>query len=356
MSNKVLVVSNLYPSEEAPHYGSFVKNFVEELRKSEYVENVDLCVLRGRKDGNLDKIRAYLKLYISIFQKLIFRRYDLIYVHLITHVTLPISIVNIFKPLTVVFNIHGEDLLTQSRLSSILLALAKPALRKAKAVVMPSYYFKGIALKKLPFLSADKVIVSASGGVGKCFYNPSKKVNEIPVIGYVSRIDRGKGWDTLMEAIKILHGKGYNLRVKFIGGGLEVPMLQQILYNNPDLPVEYIGPVAHQSLPDYYGSFDLFVFPTKLEESLGLVGIESMAAGVPVVASKTGGIQDYVIDGKNGYFFKLGNAVDLSDKIAIFLTLSDGEKWRMSNQAKRTAERYRAETVAEELFTRLFNE
>lgn len=51
---------------------------------------------------------------------------------------------------------------------------------------------------------------------------------------------------------------------------------------------------------------DLFVFPTQLEESLGLVGLEAMACGVPVIGSCIGGLTDYIEEGTNGFFSSRG--------------------------------------------------
>lgn len=50
--------------------------------------------------------------------------------------------------------------------------------------------------------------------------------------------------------------------------------------------------------------FDVFVFPTLFYESLGLVAIEAMACGLPVIASKRGGILDYLHDMQNGFLFE----------------------------------------------------
>lgn len=143
--------------------------------------------------------------------------------------------------------------------------------------------------------------------------------------------------------------------IKLIAGGLEVPKLEKLLKQNPNLPAEIVRSVAHDELPNYYQSFDLFVFPTRLEESLGLVGIVPMASGVPVIASRIGGVQDYLINGKNGFFFVPGSAEDLADKIALYLNLPKQEEIQFSDNVRMTADRYRAEIVADTLFDHLFN-
>lgn len=90
--------------------------------------------------------------------------------------------------------------------------------------------------------------------------------------------------------------------------------------------IKYIGPIPYHSLPEIYCTLDLFIFPTCLEESLGLVGLEAMACEVPVIGSYIGGLKDYIKDKENGFFFTPGNAEELSNKIELYLSLSSSEK------------------------------
>ena len=354
---KVLVISNIYPSRKAPYYGSFVKEFVRQIKADRRVNRVDCALLRGWHSGVMVKLWLYMKYYLSIFYHLVFFDYDLVYIHLITHSTLPVWIVSKFKRLNLVFNIHGEDLLVKTSLSNCLLRFAIPLLYKSKNVVVPSFYFQSVVMEKLPRLDADKIIVSPSGGVSRRFFGAPRTYSGKTCfkVGYVSRIDRGKGWDVLLEAVKQI-GEQASVEVDIVGGGYEVEQLKAKMLNSGLKNVNYVGPIAHDDLPMFYASLDLFVFPTLLEESLGLVGIEAMAAGVPVVASRIGGIQDYLCDGRNGFFFKPGDARDLAVMIREFLLLPAGGKEQMSRMAIETAWRYRAQNVSDELFNKILRQ
>lgn len=348
--NRVLVISNLYPSSQVPFYGSFVKNFVDDLIAYNGQENTSYCVLRGRSFNIITKLYRYIIFYIKIFYYLLIHNYDYIYIHLITHASIPIRIVSYFKKLNLIFNIHGEDLLVQSKLAAIFLEITKPLLRKAKLIVVPSFYFKNKAIKLLPFLNENQIFVSPSSGIKDSFYHfPTTKTRN-NIIGYVSRVDRGKGWDVLLNAIKILSNNNITPTVKIIGGGAEVNDMLQLITEFELTNVDYIGPVQYNKLPDYYKQFDLFVFPTKLEESLGLVGLEAMASGVPVIASKLGGIQDYLTDNVNGLYFEAGNEKDLSQKILSLLGKKDNEYQKMCQCAYNTSLKYRSSIVNKELF------
>ncbi len=355
MKYKVLVISNLFPSRKSPYHGSFVKNFVDDLKGSSYVSSVSVCVLKGRNDRVLIKLSKYVWFYVSIFCRLLFRHYDLVYVHLITHASIPIRMVAAVKKLSLIFNIHGEDLLVKTPLAKKLLRIATPLLYEARAIVVPSYYFKRITLGTFPDIPADKVIVSASGGVKDVFYRRKEaKTNPVFTLGYVSRIDRGKGWDTLLTAVGILNEKGIRVHVILVGGGLEADKMRRYAVQNKLYNVDCVGPIAHDDLPRFYRKMDLFVFPTRLEESLGLVGLEAMAAGVPVIASEIGGISDYLRPGENGLFFTPGDQADLADKIDRFLNFPQSIRDSMSENAYATAEKYRATAVSSALFAAIF--
>lgn len=354
MRNKILIISNLYPSKQVPFYGSFVKNFVEDLIDYNGQKDTSYCVLRGRSYNKFTKLYRYIVFYIKIFYYLIFHNYDYIYVHLITHASLPIRIVSFFKKLNLIFNIHGEDLLVQSKLAAIFLEITKPMLYKSKLVVVPSYYFKNKTIELLPLLNQDKIFVSASSGVKDAFFNPPVNKTRNNIIGYVSRVDRGKGWDNLLKAVKILSDKKIYPVVKIIGGGAEVDRMLKMVTDLGLKNIEYIGPVEYSKLPDYYRQFDVFVFPTRLEESLGLVGLEAMASGVPVIASKIGGIQDYLRDNINGLYFEGGNVEDLSQKIECILLKTNEEYIKMCESAYNTSLEYKASDVNKKLFDYIF--
>lgn len=354
-TRKILVISNLYPSKNAPFHGSFVKNFVDELNAYNQ-RPVAICVLKGRIDGyGILKILTYLLFYGKIFYRLLFFNYDLIYVHLITHASIPIRIVSYIKKLNIVFNIHGEDLLVTTPLAKKLLDFVIPLLKKAKLIIVPSNYFKEVTLTQLPFLNEEKILVSASGGVKEQFYvEHTHTSNNTLTIGYVSRIDRGKGWDVFVNAIKIVNDRGYEVKACMIGGGLDVEKMKMLIDEEGIRNITYVGPVAYQDLPIYYSKMDLFVFPTLLRESLGLVGLEAMAASVPVIASRIGGITDYLRDGDNGLYFTPGDSEDLANKIQQFIELEDIQKTTMAANARRTANKYKSDIVSTTLFDTLF--
>lgn len=351
---KILVISNLYPSKKNPFHGTFIKNFVDNLQSQKEVHNLDKCVIKGRSFHLHTKIYKYVKFYTQILYYLTFHKYDIVYVHIITHAAIPLRIISLFRKLPLVFNIHGEDVLTQTKLAAYFLSLVKPLLIKSKLIVVPSYFFLEKVKTILPDIPPSRFFVSASGGVDTIFYeqhpqNSSKQ----KTIGYISRIDRGKGWDVFLKAIKILQNKNINLKAILLGNGTQIPEMEHEIKSLNLKNTVYLGSVPYKELPPIYSNLDLFIFPTTLEESLGLVGLEAMACHTPVIGSRIGGLTDYIKDGKNGFFFETGNETDLANKIETFLNLSQQEIEQIKEAAYQTALQYKSDIVAQKLYSQL---
>ena len=82
--------------------------------------------------------------------------------------------------------------------------------------------------------------------------------------------------------------------------------------------------VSQEELVNIYNSLDLFIFPTyRKSESLGLVGLEAMSCKVPVLAAENYGPTDYIVNNKNGFFFKPQDSKTLSKKIVSILKRKD---------------------------------
>lgn len=352
---KILVISNLYPSNSDPSYGTFVKNFVELLQESNKIQKIDLCVIKGRTTNILKKCLKYTYFYCSIVYKLLFYNYDIVYTHIITHASIPLRLVSLIKPLKMVFNIHGEDVLVKTKLSNHLLNIAIPLLHNARMVVVPSCYFKKVVKEVIPTLPDELIYVYPSGGVADHFFrdNFKRKQNTVPRIGYVSRIDRGKGWDIYIDSLIHLINKEIDIEGIIVGTGGQVEIMLDYLSSKQTDKIKYLGVIPYDKLPDFYSSLDLFVFPTTLDESLGLVGLEAMACHVPVVGSEHAGLTDYLVDNYNGFFFNRGDHISLSDNILRYIKADIQIKNKLSDQAYCTAKRFSATQVTKQLIIQL---
>lgn len=127
-----------------------------------------------------------------------------------------------------------------------------------------------------------------------------RKANEINIL-CVANIRRNKGQIVLLEALKIL--KNINISICFAG------IIKEEIYfdelnkfvgaNNMGKQILFAGYLENEELEKAYKEADIFVLPT-LKEGFGMVLIEAMAYGLPVIASNVGGIPEVVEHGKNG--------------------------------------------------------
>ena len=351
---KILVVSNLYPSKWDTSYGTFVALFVQELQNCSTHYKIDLCVIRGRTTSKICKLLKYFWFYLSMTLRILFHRYELIYVHYITYSSIPLLFLSKIKKLNIVFNIHGDDLLTKSKVAENVLQAVHKLLINSKLVVVPSEFFKDILIDKFKDIRLQNIFVSPSGGVEKSFYNEMIAPVQSPfTIGYVSRIDTGKGWDVLLRAIQDIY-KEYPIQVKIAGTGRQVEELKHMISTlNLSHIVTYYGSLSHAELPQFYANLTLFVFPTTLKESLGLVGLEAMAASKPVIGSAIGGLKSYIKDGYNGFLIPPGNSKRVGECIVNYINFPDERKLEMNRNAFKTAQLYQADVVTKKLIVRL---
>lgn len=120
----------------------------------------------------------------------------------------------------------------------------------------------------------------------------------------------------------------------FSGGQYEAYLRNMIAKLNVQRQVKFLGSVSREEKWKLYGLSDLFVLPS-IHEALGLVILEAMSIGLPVIASNVGGIPEVVKEGYNGLLFEPSNWKDLADKITLLLN-DDEMRERIGKNAKKS--------------------
>ena len=160
----------------------------------------------------------------------------------------------------------------------------------------------------------------------------------------MSRIEKNKGYDTFLKAIKELvdQEKIKNEKFLVVGGGAEEDKFNELVkkLNLKDY-LEIRNMVSQEELINIYNSLDIFVFPTRRKsESLGLVGLEAMACETIVISSDAKGPMSYVKNKKNAYVFKQGDSKSLVDVINTVTGLDTNDIDKIKAGALSTAEEY----------------
>lgn len=176
---------------------------------------------------------------------------------------------------------------------------------------------------------------------------------------YVGRIEALKGIDTLIRAMHFVRDQAPELalRVRIVGGDLEerfdalegeMARLRALTYAlGLQDQIEFLGSRGQEELPAYYAAADLVVMPSY-SESFGMVALEAMASGRPVVASNVGGLTYLVQNGETGYHVREGRPEELAGRVLTLLG-DEAALQRMGAAARALAETYSWARTAEEI-------
>ena len=158
-----------------------------------------------------------------------------------------------------------------------------------------------------------------NGADQELFYPaPKAKKNDIPVILYVGRLNPEKGVHVLIEAMKILEKRGVQAVCRIVGAVLadkdKTNLYKKKLFQSSPSCVRFEGRRSARKIGDEYRSADILCCPSVWQEPFGNVNIEAMACGIPVAASRVGGIPEIASEG--GVILVEPNcAVELADAL-----------------------------------------
>lgn len=177
-----------------------------------------------------------------------------------------------------------------------------------------------------------------------------------PIVLFVGRIEPLKGIDTLLRAVAQIKA---HLRLLIVGGDEQDAARKATLFALAQElgiadRVEFVDAVGHDRLPLFYNAADVCVVPSHYE-SFGLVALEAMACGVPVVASRVGGLRDTVRDGETGYLVPWSCPEPFAERLELVLG-NKGLRRSLGLIARSAVERFRWSDVAcrvEEIYHQL---
>lgn len=150
----------------------------------------------------------------------------------------------------------------------------------------------------------------------------------------VSRLVPYKKVDLAIKAFS-----GLNEKLVIVGTGSEESRLRAMA--NPN--IKFVGQVTDGQLAQYYENCKALIFPQ--EEDFGLVVLEALSHGKPVIAYKKGGALDMIVDGKNGIFFTEQTVQSLSKAIKRLFTMKWSDDIIISTSSKFSKERFKKEFI-----------
>ena len=211
--------------------------------------------------------------------------------------------------------------------------------RRARRTYTPSHFTRAELLR----LGLADVEVWGRG-VDATMYHPEHRstalraslgLDDTFVFVHVGRLAAEKGVDVILEAFRQASAllPAGSIHLVIAGGGPE----EQALRAAAPAGVTFLGFLDRtKHLPQLYASCDGFLF-SSLTETLGLVVLEAMASGLPVIATPAGGVADHLRDGENGLAFAPRDSAAMAHQM-VRLVLDEAQRRRLGHGARLTAE------------------
>ncbi len=230
---------------------------------------------------------------------------------------------------------HGTDIKGYKKDKRYRHIALKAALNAKKIVTISKQVNSDV--KKYYYLDDDRLKLILNGFDEKIFYPRNLDKNKIlkqiipglnrkpkNIISFVGKLTSFKGVDILIKAAKIYENQLPDVITLITGDG-ELRDRLELMVNKLKLnSVHFIGNMPQQRVANIYNIADISVVPSRVEP-FGLVALEALACGTPVVASRAGGLTDFINE-EVGRLFEMNNYHQLAQKIIESINNNDKEK------------------------------
>lgn len=200
-----------------------------------------------------------------------------------------------------------------------------------KFIITSSVYSANILKTELPEVS-EKIVVIPCGLKNLAIKKAHKTDSGRPAIICVSRLEKGKGQDYLIKAIKKVQQKNIDIKLKIVGIGETLYSLKKLANELKLQKIISFEGYVKDAKAEILNS-DICVFPTLWElEGFGMVAVESMSLGVPVIAFDFGPVAEIITHEQDGLLAKAGDIDDLAANIIRLL-----KDHQLQNKLKKNA-------------------
>lgn len=328
MQQKILIVTDFYK----PHLSGVV-TYISQLVETYQKLNFSVTILTTLHDKNLKSeevinnikiirckpalksLRGFYSISLVLKYIKIYKNYNYINIHFPLTEIFPLIF---FLNKKIILNYHclpsGNYLLKFIDIYFYLFGIISLFVSR-KILVLSKDYFENIPLYKI-----FKFKVLEVPPYIKESYITKKIKSPLIKIGYLGRICEEKGLENLIEASNILIYKNINHKV-FIAGDLKDERFKKYISgiiskskNNKN--IIFLGKIDEEEKINFYNDLDIFVLPSiNSYEAFGIVQLEAMSYGVPVIASNIKGVRSVIQNTGNGLLFMKNNHIELSKKI-----------------------------------------
>lgn len=314
---KLLIISNMYPSSEHLSFGIFVKNQAEALRKS----GVDVLVAANDNPatGKKNTIVKYGKWAMKTLSMAMRHRKSISITH--AHYVFPSGVFSLllkklFK-IPYIVTAHGGDIERMAKKSARIRSWTELILQESDHVIAVGPVLAE-QIENDFHIPKEKISI-CSMGVNRQVFRPGDKAEARKALGldqdaftylFVGNVIKQKGIEELLIAFEKVQAEAdRKVKLVIIGSRRDTNFIESI---QPfvDGDVQFVDPQPQPQLVKWFQASDVFVLPSHLE-GFGLVALEAIASGTPVIASRVGGLVSLLGEGA-GHLVEPNNAPGLA--------------------------------------------
>ncbi len=244
---------------------------------------------------------------------------DVVNLHFVGAPAIFLLLTRAVLPFRFVVSLHGDDVEGLPRGTRFDRWVFRAVLRRADAVTACSQYLLNQALAVEPTIAGKARVIYNGADIS----GARSEVETAGILG-VGRLMPSKGWDVLLRALALCQQTGCNIRLTLIGDGPERNSLESLQHDLAlDGWVNFRGAQDHAAVERAIWANRVIVIPSR-RDSFGLVALEAMAAGKPVVATRVGGLPE-VLDGADAALVAPDNPAELAQAISEILARLERE-------------------------------
>ncbi|MEK5214769.1 glycosyltransferase [Psychrobacillus sp. FSL H8-0487] len=317
---KIFVISNMYPTSNHLSYGIFVKNQVEALRKAGM--DVEIGANTNPATGMKNALKKYTLWALKVMKKGIFQKKSISITH--AHYVFPSGVFSLFLKklfkIPYVVTAHGGDIEKMAKKNATIRKWTTTILQESAHIIAvgPTLAEQIEIDFQVP---KDKITIMSMGVSREVFkigdQSEARKLLKLSsdefLFSFVGNVIRQKGVEELLQAFQqVKLATNRKVKLAIIGSRRDTSFMEKIapLLNDDVL---LIDPVKQADLVTWFQASDVFVLPSHIE-GFGLVALEAIACGIPVIASDVGGLSSLLANDA-GHLVASQNASALKEEM-----------------------------------------
>ncbi|BAL81657.1 glycosyltransferase [Caldisericum exile] len=355
-------VLNLIDSLYAGGAESLLKNFLIEVKKHPDIQ-IDVCTLYSRNVFKDDLVKNGVNVFdLALPFKYDFRgvlklvkligenNYDIVHVHLFP-ADLFGALASLFVSKKAKFIFSEHSIYNRRRDIKLYKPIDMFVYSRYKKIICVSDLVKKKLIDYIPELADKTTVIKNAIPVKDEIGEQKHKIYDVLFVG---RLEKAKGVDVLIKAIYEIKSKySLNLAVALIGdGSLKSDYEKLVKELNLESSIKFLG--IRRDVEALMRMSKIFVLPS-LWEGLPMVLLEAMANGIPIIATKVGGIPEVIEDGVNGLLVDQESSTELGEKIVYLLNSSAYGEQLSKNAFGKVKREYSIEAYTKEML-RLYRE